>query len=100
MITESAYLSATTVNVAEYTIILWNASRSRQLIASLIIVGDSNLLIQQNMGAIACKKDSLQAMLAHHHEVVAQFNLVRYLHIIRCYNAAADTPAFGALETK
>ena len=66
----------------------------------LIIVGDSRIAIQQCMGVIACKKDSLQVMLVRHNELVAQFNSVRYLNVIRCYNAAADTLATEALETK
>ena len=50
------------------------------------------------MGVIACKNDSLQVMLACHKELVAQLNSARYLHVIRCYNAAADTLATEALE--
>ena len=52
------------------------------------------------MEVIACKKDSLQLMLARHSELVAQFTSVRYFHVIRCYNAAADTLATEAFKAK
>ena len=60
-------------------------------VPDLTFMGDYRLAIQQSMGVIVCKKDSLQVMLSLHNELVAQFNSVRYLHVIRCYNAAADT---------
>ena len=38
--------------------------------------------------------------LARHNELFAHFNPVRYLHVIWCYNAAADTLSTGAIETQ
>ncbi|KAI9994780.1 hypothetical protein PInf_011611 [Phytophthora infestans] len=64
-IAASAYLSSTTVNIAEYTGmnngVLAAIDRG---ITDLIIVGDSRLAIQQSMGVIACKKETLQVELA------------------------------------
>ena len=37
-------------------------------VPDLIIVGESRLAIQQFMGVIACKKDSLQTRIARHNE--------------------------------
>ena len=68
--------------------------------SDLIIVGDIRLAIQQCMGVIPCKKDLLQVMLARHNELVVQFNSLRHLHVIQCYNAAADTLDTEALKTK
>ena len=64
------------------------------------MVVNSRLAIQQCMGVFACKQDTFQAMLVHHKELVVRLNFVRYLHIIRCYNAAVDTMATDALEVK
>ena len=52
------------------------------------------------MGVIACKKDSLQVMLARQKELANQFTSVHYLHVIRCFNASVDTLALEALKAK
>ncbi|KAI9990697.1 hypothetical protein PInf_018254 [Phytophthora infestans] len=81
-IAASAYLSSTTVNIAEYTGmnngVLAAIDRG---ITDLIIVGDSRLAIQQSMGVIACKKETLQVELARHKDLTKQLNSVRYRHI-------------------
>ncbi|OWZ05804.1 hypothetical protein PHMEG_00022034 [Phytophthora megakarya] len=97
----SAFLEATTVNVAEY-------SRTNNDVAAaldhgaedLVIVGDSRLAIQQFLGVIACKEDSLMTKLNHHRELTARLNSVRYLHVVREYDAAAGLLASEALDTK
>ncbi|OWZ08040.1 LOW QUALITY PROTEIN: hypothetical protein PHMEG_00019478 [Phytophthora megakarya] len=53
----------------------------------LVIVGDSRLATQQSLGVIAC-------------QLVAKLKSVRYLHVVREYNAAADSLAGEALESK
>ncbi|KAI9994177.1 hypothetical protein PInf_016742 [Phytophthora infestans] len=74
-IAASAYLSSTTVNIAEYTGmnngVLAAIDRG---ITDLIIVGDSRLAIQQSMGVIACKKETLQVELARHKNLTKQLN--------------------------
>ncbi|KAE8969057.1 hypothetical protein PR002_g27549 [Phytophthora rubi] len=69
-------------------------------ITDLIIVGDSRLAIQQSMGVIACKKDTLQVELARHKTLTKQLSSTRYLHVLRTYNASADALATEALEAK
>ncbi|KAI9998095.1 hypothetical protein PInf_002429 [Phytophthora infestans] len=100
-IAASAYLSSTTFNIAEYTGmnngVLAAIDRG---ITDLIIVGDSRLAIQQFMGVIACKKETLQVELARHKDLTKQLKSVRYRHIARHYNAAADSLATEALEAK
>ncbi|OWZ01059.1 hypothetical protein PHMEG_00027627 [Phytophthora megakarya] len=44
--------------------------------------------------------DSLITLLNRHRELTAKFKSVRYLHVIREYNAAADSLAGEALESK
>ncbi|KAE9295963.1 hypothetical protein PF008_g24140 [Phytophthora fragariae] len=59
------HLSSTTVNIAEYTGMNHGVAAALDRgITDLIIVGDSRLAIQQSMGVIACKKDTLQVELA------------------------------------
>ncbi|OWY90356.1 hypothetical protein PHMEG_00041547 [Phytophthora megakarya] len=101
VIAASAYLEVTTVNMAEY-----NGMNNGVLAAlehgaeHLVIVGDSRLAIQQSLGVIACRKDSLVALLNRHRELTAKLKSVRYLHVVREYNAAADSLAGEALESK
>ncbi|KAI9982221.1 hypothetical protein PInf_008116 [Phytophthora infestans] len=74
-IAASAYLSSTTVNIAEYTVmnngVLAAIDRG---ITDLIIVGDARLAIQQSMGVTACKKETLQVELARHKDLTKQLN--------------------------
>ncbi|OWY90427.1 hypothetical protein PHMEG_00041448, partial [Phytophthora megakarya] len=46
----------------------------------LVIVGDSRLAIQQSLGVIASKKESLMTQLNRHRELVARLKSVKYLH--------------------
>ncbi|POM62384.1 LOW QUALITY PROTEIN: reverse transcriptase [Phytophthora palmivora] len=100
-IAASAYLSSTTVNLAEYTGMNNGVKAAIDRgVTDLVIVGDSRLVIQQSMGVIACKKETLQVELARHKELTKNLNSVKYLHVIRLYNSAADSMAIEALETQ
>ncbi|GMF22670.1 unnamed protein product [Phytophthora fragariaefolia] len=98
VIAASAY-ETITVNLAEY-----NGMNTGVLAAldlgtdDLIIVGDSRLAIQQSLGVIACQKESLMAHGNWHNELTARLRSVKYLHVVREYNAAADSLAGQALE--
>ncbi|GMF40027.1 unnamed protein product [Phytophthora fragariaefolia] len=96
-----AHLPLTTVNIAEYTGMNNGVIAAlRRGVSDLIIVGDSRLAIQQSMGVIACRKDALQVELAGHKGLTKKLNSVRYLHVVRHYNSAADTMATEALAAK
>ncbi|GMG17942.1 unnamed protein product [Phytophthora fragariaefolia] len=69
-------------------------------VTDLIIVGDSRRATQQSMGVIACRKETLQLKLSQHKELTAQLKSTRYLHVVRAYNAAADSLATEALESQ
>ncbi|GMF53931.1 unnamed protein product [Phytophthora fragariaefolia] len=69
-------------------------------VTDLIIVGDSRLAIQQLMGVIACRKETLQVKLTQHKELTAQPKLTRYMHVVWAYNAAAYSLATEALESQ
>ncbi|GMF37367.1 unnamed protein product [Phytophthora lilii] len=66
----------------------------------LVIVGDLRLAIQQSLGVMACRKESLLTLLNHHRALAAKFKSVRYLHVVCEYNAAADALASETLENK
>ncbi|GMF60278.1 unnamed protein product [Phytophthora fragariaefolia] len=100
-IAASAHLLATTVDIAEYTGMNNGVMAALERgLTDLIIVGDSRLAIQQSMGVMACKKEALQLELARHKKLTDQLSSVRYLHVLRHYNAAADSLATEALESK
>ncbi|GMF63183.1 unnamed protein product [Phytophthora fragariaefolia] len=101
VIAASAHLPSTTVNVAEYTDMNNGVMAALERgLTDLIIVGDSRLAIQQSMGVMACKKEALQLELARHKKLTDQLSSVRYLHVLRHYNAAADSLATEALDSK
>ncbi|GMF52039.1 unnamed protein product [Phytophthora fragariaefolia] len=52
------------------------------------------------MGAIACRKETLQLKLTQHKELTAKLKPTRYLHVVRAYNAAADSLATEALKSQ
>ncbi|POM70081.1 Hypothetical protein PHPALM_13545, partial [Phytophthora palmivora] len=97
----SAYLEATTVNLAEYAGMNNGVQAALEhTTEDLVIVGDSRLAIQQSLGVIACRKESLLTQRNRHRELTAKFRSVKYLHVIREFNAAADSLANETLESK
>ncbi|GMF40244.1 unnamed protein product [Phytophthora lilii] len=101
VIAASAHLSWTTMNIAEYTGMNNGVKAAVDHgVTELIIVGDSRLAIQQSMGVIACRKETLQVQLMRHKELTTKLNSVRYLHAVRAYNASADSLATEALESR
>ncbi|OWY91942.1 hypothetical protein PHMEG_00039247, partial [Phytophthora megakarya] len=91
----SAYLEATTVNMAEYSGMNNGVQAALDIGATdLVIVGDSRLAIQQSLG------ESLMTQLNRHRELVARLKSVKYLHAVREYNASADSLATEALGNK
>ncbi|KAG2796296.1 hypothetical protein PC118_g22015 [Phytophthora cactorum] len=101
VIAANAFLESTTVNIAEYTGMNQGVKAAIDSnVDDLIIAGDSRLAIQQFLGVIACRKETLQTQLNHHNELTAKLRSARYLHVVRDYNAAADSLATEALESK
>ncbi|GMF31292.1 unnamed protein product [Phytophthora lilii] len=100
-IAASSVFESTTVNIAEYTG-MNNGVKAAIAVGAevLVIVGDSRLPIQQSLGVIACRKESLMALLNRHKERTARCRKVKYLHVKREYNTAADSLASETLEAK
>uniref|UniRef100_H3H680 Integrase catalytic domain-containing protein n=1 Tax=Phytophthora ramorum TaxID=164328 RepID=H3H680_PHYRM len=96
----SAYLETTTVNLAEYAGMNNGISAALEHGAEdLVIVGDSRLAIQQSLGVMACRKESLMVQQNRHRELTTKLRSVKYLHVVREFNAAADS-AGEALSSK
>uniref|UniRef100_H3HA23 RNase H type-1 domain-containing protein n=1 Tax=Phytophthora ramorum TaxID=164328 RepID=H3HA23_PHYRM len=97
----SAYLETTTVNLAEYAGMNNGVSAALEHGAEdLVIVGDSRLAIQQSLGVMACRKESLMVQLNRHRELTTKLRSVKYLHVVREFNAPADSLAGEALSSK
>jgi hypothetical protein len=64
----------------------------------LTIVGDSRIAIQQICGIILCHKPNLKLLLAEVESLKAHFTRVRFLHVGRAYNQAANYLAKKAKE--
>ncbi|OWZ15176.1 hypothetical protein PHMEG_00011227 [Phytophthora megakarya] len=56
----------------------------------LVIVGDTRLAIQQSLGVIACRKDSLMTLLNRHRELVVKLKSVRYLYVSKVAKAVLN----------
>ncbi|GMF52177.1 unnamed protein product [Phytophthora fragariaefolia] len=79
-IAASAHLLATTVDIAESTGMKNGVKAALERdVTDLIIVGDSQLVIHNSMGAIACKEDT---QMAHHKKLTDQLSSVRYQHVL------------------
>ncbi|ETM33499.1 hypothetical protein L914_19278, partial [Phytophthora nicotianae] len=64
----------------------------------LVVVGDSRLPTPQSLGA--GQKGSLVILLNTHKQLTVKLRSVKYLHAVKEYNAAADSLATEALESK
>ncbi|KAG2762008.1 hypothetical protein PC116_g21196 [Phytophthora cactorum] len=66
----------------------------------VFFAGDSMVAIQQSLGVFACRKESLLSLLNIYKKLTVKLRLVKYLHVVREYNADADSLATEALESK
>ncbi|POM62088.1 hypothetical protein PHPALM_28793 [Phytophthora palmivora] len=97
----SAHLEATTVNFAEYAGMNNGVQAALEhTTEDLVIVGDSRLAIQQSLGVIASRNKTQLTQLNRHRALTAKLRSVKYLHVVREFNAAADSLASETLESK
>ena len=98
---ERRFLEAATVNEAEYEGLIQGLKVCRLYgVRSLTAVGDSRIAIQQSMRAVNCHKDTLQLKLTQVDACVAEFESVKFIHVVRDYNMAADHLARRAIKEK
>ncbi|POM66809.1 Hypothetical protein PHPALM_17268 [Phytophthora palmivora] len=97
----SAYLEATTVNLVEYAGMNKGVQTAlERTTVAFDIVADSRLAIQQSLGVIACRKETLLTQLNRHRKLAVKFRSVKYLHVVREFNAAADSLATETRDNK
>jgi len=65
-------------------------SALRRRIVRLIAVGDSNIVIKQVTGEHRCKEPHLAVLLDEVKKLAEGFEWIRYVHVTREFNAAAD----------
>ncbi|ETO82594.1 hypothetical protein F444_03282 [Phytophthora nicotianae P1976] len=99
VIAANACLLSTTVNLAAYTGMNNGVKAALARGAEvLVIVGDSRLPTPQSLEAR--QKGSLVILLNTHKQLTAKLRSVKYIHVAKEYNAAADSLATEALESK
>ncbi|ETI37507.1 hypothetical protein F443_16469 [Phytophthora nicotianae P1569] len=99
VIAANACLPSTTVNLAAYTGMNNGVKAALAHGAEdLVVVGDPRLPTPQSLGA--GQKGSLVILLNTHKQLMAKLRSVKCLHVVKEYNAAADSLATEALEFK
>jgi ribonuclease HI len=84
-------LGETTNNVAEYTAVILGLERAQELGATDVLLrSDSQLLINQITGVYRVKTPHLQPLHRRVRKLAAGFGSIRFEHIPRERNAAAD----------
>jgi ribonuclease HI len=80
-----------TNNVAEYTgLLIGMQSAIERGIRKLIVIGDSQLIIQQMLGEYRVKSPGLLALYQQVKKIERHFASVTYQHVYRNQNARAD----------
>jgi ribonuclease HI len=88
-----------TVNEAEYKgALLALALALDAQIGSIILCGDSNLVIRQLGGEMDCKAPALQVLHQQATDMLKQFNSFSLVHVKRDWNKPADLLATQALQ--
>ncbi|KAE9267842.1 hypothetical protein PF001_g29911 [Phytophthora fragariae] len=84
-------LEDVTVNDAEYNGLQKGLQMARERdITELVVVGDSRIVIQQVQGLINCHQPNLQRKLAECEAMKEHFTSLRFVHVKRDFNKAAD----------
>ncbi|GMF53847.1 unnamed protein product [Phytophthora fragariaefolia] len=91
LLTRGFILDDVSVNDAEYNGLLKGAQMAldRQ-VENLVVVGDSQIVIQQVQGLINCHQPNLQKHLAECEVQKEKFRKLHLVHVKREYNQAAD----------
>ena len=92
-------LGVATNNVAEYTAAILGLERAAELGASEVILrSDSRLLVEQLAGRFKVKNPVLQGLHARAREIAGRFSRIRYEHVARELNTAADRLANAGVD--
>jgi ribonuclease HI len=92
-------LGVATNNVAEYTAAILGLERAAELGATEVILrSDSRLLIEQLAGRFKVRNAALKELHARARQITARFARIRYEHVARELNAAADRLANAGVD--
>ncbi|KAK1932603.1 Uncharacterized protein P3T76_012187 [Phytophthora citrophthora] len=84
-------LEDVTINDTEYHGLLKGIlMASNRSVDELVVVGDSRIVIQQVQGLINCNQPHLQKHIAEAETLKDKFRKIRFVHLKRKYNQAAD----------
>ncbi|OWZ03115.1 reverse transcriptase [Phytophthora megakarya] len=88
---EGHILEGVTVNDAEYHgLILGLKLAMKYDVKELVVVGDSRIVVQQAQGLINRNQPNLQRRLAEYEDLRKDFVSVKWIHVKREFNQAAD----------
>jgi ribonuclease HI len=80
-----------TNNHAEYAGLILGLQQAKELeINSLLVKGDSQLVINHMLGIYACKSPNLIDLYSKAKELERNFEIVKYEHVLRNFNKRAD----------
>ena len=92
-------LGVATNNVAEYTAAIRGLERAAELGATDVLLrSDSRLLVEQLAGRFKVKNAVLKELHAHASMIAARFARIRYEHVPREENTAADALANAGVD--
>ena len=92
-------LGVATNNVAEYTAAILGLERAAELGASEVTLrADSRLVVEQLAGRWRVRNAVLQDLHARAREIASRFDRVRYEHVPREMNTAADRLANAGVD--
>jgi ribonuclease HI len=95
------FIGRATNNVAEYRALILGLEKARELGArSLLVRGDSELIIRQMKGEYRVKHPDLKPLHAQAHGLVDGFTAVTFEHRLRHHNALADKLVNLALDRR
>ncbi len=101
LVTKGKYIGANTNNAAEYKALILGLREAAQLGAtSILIRGDSELVIKQMRGEYRVKNPALKQLFEQASDLAAGFKSVKFEHNLRHHNSLADRLANLAMDRK
>jgi ribonuclease HI len=95
------YIGETTNNVAEYEALLWGLETAADAgVTALDVFCDSELVVKQMTGAYRVKHENMKPLFARATGLVRRVGAVRFHHVPRCENAAADAMVNAAIDAR
>ena len=95
------FLGSVTNNIAEYEALIWGLENVSALgYSDVAVFADSELLVKQLNGQYRVKNEGLKPLFARASALLHGFARSKVSHVRREYNAAADTMANEAMDTR